>query len=42
MDLIEAWWLMVWKTFFPRLWWRTVLSFEKPARWGKHCRRLIC
>jgi NAD(P)-dependent dehydrogenase (short-subunit alcohol dehydrogenase family) len=25
----EAWWLMVWKTLFPRLWWRTVLSFEK-------------
>jgi NAD(P)-dependent dehydrogenase (short-subunit alcohol dehydrogenase family) len=25
----EAWWLMVWKTLFPRLWWRTVMSFEK-------------
>jgi NAD(P)-dependent dehydrogenase (short-subunit alcohol dehydrogenase family) len=25
----EAWWLMIWKTLFPRLWWRTVLSFEK-------------
>lgn len=25
----EAWWLMVWKTLLPRLWWRTVLSFEK-------------
>lgn len=25
----EAWWLMVWKILFPKLWWRTVLSFEK-------------
>ena len=25
----EAWWLMVWKTLLPRLWWRTVMSFEK-------------
>jgi len=25
----EAWFLMIWKTLFPRLWWKTVLSFEK-------------
>jgi NAD(P)-dependent dehydrogenase (short-subunit alcohol dehydrogenase family) len=25
----EAWFLMVWKTLFPRLWWKMVLSFEK-------------
>ena len=25
----EAWFLMLWKTLFPGLWWRTVLSFEK-------------
>lgn len=25
----EAWWLMLWKTLLPGLWWRTVLSFEK-------------
>jgi NAD(P)-dependent dehydrogenase (short-subunit alcohol dehydrogenase family) len=24
-----AWFLMIWKTLFPRLWWKTVLSFEK-------------
>ena len=25
----EAWFLMLWKTLFPGLWWKTVLSFEK-------------
>jgi NAD(P)-dependent dehydrogenase (short-subunit alcohol dehydrogenase family) len=25
----EAWFLMIWKTLFPRLWWKMVLSFEK-------------
>ncbi len=25
----EARWLALWKTLFPRLWWKTVLSFEK-------------
>jgi NAD(P)-dependent dehydrogenase (short-subunit alcohol dehydrogenase family) len=25
----EAWFLMIWKTLFPKLWWKVVLSFEK-------------
>jgi NAD(P)-dependent dehydrogenase (short-subunit alcohol dehydrogenase family) len=25
----EAWFLMVWKILFPKLWWKTVLSFDK-------------
>ena len=25
----EARWLYLWHALFPRLWWRTVLSFEK-------------
>jgi NAD(P)-dependent dehydrogenase (short-subunit alcohol dehydrogenase family) len=25
----EAWFLMIWKILFPKLWWKTVLSFDK-------------
>jgi NAD(P)-dependent dehydrogenase (short-subunit alcohol dehydrogenase family) len=25
----EAWFLMIWKTLLPKLWWKVVLSFEK-------------